>query len=155
MDYKQNPSALPSHRKQRVFVGGSYQQGQREQLDIIRQIVEAEGFSPIVADEFTLRSEDDIHSETMALLHACGLAVFELSTFSGALMEIERLPDYPTKALVLFANPDNKHYLPSRMLSTFIGDHRDLISLKGYLSEDGIRQYVAAWLQQKKQEGYG
>jgi hypothetical protein len=149
-----DPSKLPGNRRNRVFIGGSYQKSKILQLRAITEIVRNSGFSPIVANEFALTRQDDIHSETMMLLHSCGLAIFELSTFSGALMEIERLPDYPTEALVLFENPDRKAYLPSRMLSTFISDHSDLIELRSYASDKSMRNLIVSWLDAKKLEGY-
>lgn len=141
--------------RSRVFVGGSYHQEMRDRLSEIKDAISESGFSPVIADEVQLENEGDIHHETMVLLHSCRLAIFELSQLSGALMEIERVPDYGIEALILYVNPNNRSYLPSRMLSTFIEQHSLMVSLKDYLSPQKARQYVQEWLDEKKQKGFG
>lgn len=108
-----------------------------------------------MADEVQLKNEGDIHYETMVLLHSCRLAIFELSQLSGALMEIERVPDYGARVLVLFAAPGGQGYLPSRMASTFIEQHSASISLKRYLSVVEAKRFVRQWLKSMRKAGFG
>ena len=104
---KLDPSALPGTHRTRVFVGGSYLPHNRRMLGVIESAVSAAKFDPIVADNFALlRGDLDIHDVTLYLLHSCRIAVFELSTLSGALMELERCLDYSVnRALILYQDP--------------------------------------------------
>ena len=140
--------------RSRVFVGGSYRLEERLRLASIKDEVTKAGFVPVVADEVQLENVGDTHHETMVLLHSCRLAIFELSQLSGALMEIERVPDYGIEALVLYAAPSNQEYLPSRMLSTFIDQH-PTIALEPYLSIVGAKRSVRRWLNSMRKAGFG
>jgi len=155
----EQPRADPTRRigtyRSRVFVGGSYQNVERSRLDDIKSEIVKAGYEPVVADEVQLENEADIHHETMVLLHSCRLAIFELSQLSGALMEIERVPDYGIQALVLFATPSGQEYLPSRMLSTFIDQHTASIKLSPYLSMMQLKQSVEDWLGEMRKAGLG
>ncbi len=152
---KADPARRVGTHRSRVFVGGSYHQEERSRLaDIKSEIVKA-GFFPVVADEVQLENEADIHYETMVLLHSCRLAIFELSQLSGALMEIERVPDYGARVLVLFSAPSSQEYLPSRMLSTFINQHEASITLKPYLSLVQAKRFVRQWLKSMRKAGFG
>ena len=155
----EEPRADPSRRmgtyRSRVFVGGSYHQEERSRLAGIKSEITKAGYRPVVADEVQLENDGDIHHETMVLLHSCRLAVFELSQLSGALMEIERVPDYGIQALVLFATPSGQGYLPSRMLSTFLDQHRSSISLKSYLSVTQANRFVRQRLTSMRKVGFG
>lgn len=70
-------------------------------------------------------------------------------------MEIERLPDYGTWTLILYADPDNKGWLVSRMLSTFVKEHESYINVKSYIQMETALQSVVEWLDGMKQEGFG
>jgi hypothetical protein len=150
-----DPKHRPGKYRERVFVGGSYESAARSRLDEIKQAIGDSGFTPVIADEIKLEREEDIHHETMVLLHSCRLAVFEMSQPSGALMEIERLPDYGIYALVLFADPDSKGYRASRMLSTFVMQHDSTIALKPYLTPNMAKAYVTTWLGEMRGKGFG
>lgn len=107
-----DPSSLPGTHRTRVFVGGSYVPASRLLLGVIESAVRGAGFEPILADHYRLlRPELDVHDVTLFLLHSCRLAVFELSTLSGALMEVERCSDYGVaRALVLYQDPFNRRW---------------------------------------------
>ena len=150
-----DPSRLPGRHRSRVFIGGSYRSDMRSILGRLEQAVRDAGFQPIIADKYWLENPDDIHSVTMSLLHSCRLAIFEMSTASGALMEIERLPDYGTHALVLYQDPDNKAWMISRMLETFVKEHQHSIEAFPYDGVAAAVSRVAAWLDVKKAEGFG
>jgi len=153
------PGADPTQRvgtyRSRVFVGGSYYGEERSRLEVIEAAVNEAGFHPVIADLVSLENQDDIHHETMVQLHSCRLAVFELSQPSGALMEIERVPDYGIQALVLFNAPSGQEYLPSRMLSTFIEQHTTSITLNSYLSITEAQRLVKQWLETMRKAGFG
>jgi len=144
-----------SSYRSRVFIGGSYHQEARDRLDNIKSAVKRAGYQPVVADEVQLENAEDIHHETMVLLHSCRLAIFELSQLSGALMEIERLPDYGAKSLILYADPDNRGWLISRMLTTFVYQHQSLIQARGYVRLETMQEYIATWLEEMRKGGLG
>lgn len=93
-------SKTPGSYNRRVFIGGDY--SQYALIREMKRIVSSLGFTPIVADEYEMK-EEGIHDCTMRLLHSCKNAIFDVSTISGALMEIERTRDYNTRALIVFS----------------------------------------------------
>lgn len=159
-----DPSRLPGSYRTRVFVGGSYRvkppppagtartiASPRELIDHIRDVVAAAGFHPIVAAEFKVDDPDrDIHHDALYLLHASRLAIFELSEFSGSLMEIERAADYGTLCLILYDDPTSTGWRLSRMLSSFVQEHPDRFSLYGYDGVDSAKLAARNWLREMK-----
>ena len=135
--------------RSRVFVGGSYHHQERDRLDSIKATVLEAGLYPVVADEAQLENAQNIHHETMVLLHRCRLAIFEMSRPSGAFMEIERVADYGTQILILFSAPKQGDFTVSRMLSTFVSEHPYAIQLSSYLQIAAAKQTVTDWLAQK------
>jgi hypothetical protein len=124
-----DPSSLPGSFASRVFVGGSYKAAAtaaagmtpRALLDKVKNAVVSEGLHPIVADEYEVANRDrDIHHDAIWLLSACRLAIFELTEFSGALMEIERTVDFGTRCIVLHHDPTQTGIRLSWMLSSFV-----------------------------------
>lgn len=107
---KRNILDLPGTHRTRVFVGGGYATASRRFLVGLSQAVRDTKFEPVIADEFELdRPERDIHDVTLWLVHSCRIAVFEASSLSGALMEIERLSDYGVRrSLLLYQHPGGK-----------------------------------------------
>lgn len=96
---------------------------------------------PLIADRFALpRPERDIHDVTLFLLHACRLAIFEVSTLSGALMEIERLADYGIrKALLIYQHPLRKPWpsVPdswrnSQMIKSLVIEQHEKLIVRPY-----------------------
>jgi hypothetical protein len=152
---KKDPSILPGTHRTRVFVAGSYAGRTRPLLGDIAAAVGAAGFVPLVADEYQLLVDDyDIHDVTLSLLHACRLAVFELSRLSGALMEIERIADYGTQCLVLFSDRSGAGYLPSRMLDSFVKERRHQIRLVPYVRTTGAVAEARRWLLAMRRRSY-
>jgi hypothetical protein len=150
-----NPSTLPGRFESRVFVGGSYKAvaaatlAPRQMLDEIRKVIVDAKLNPIIAEEYQVNDRDrNIHHDAIYLLHACRLAIFELSEFSGALMEIERTADFGTQCIVLHQDPTGTGWRLSRMLSSFQQEHHGRIRLFGY--NDVADAAVAArnWLQE-------
>ncbi|HEY8749715.1 MAG TPA: hypothetical protein VIM11_17160 [Tepidisphaeraceae bacterium] len=102
---------------------------------------------PVVAAEFKVADPDrDIHHDALYLLHACRLAIFELSEFSGALMEIERAADYGTLCLILYDDPTGTGWRLSRMLSSFVQEHPERFTLNGYDGIDSAKLAARNWL---------
>lgn len=150
-----DPSQLEGRHRSRVFIGGSYAADHREFLERLTAVVRAAGFVPVVADLYRSEPSDDMHYVTMALLHSCRLAIFELSTASGALMEIERLPDYGTRALVPYGDPNKKGWRVSRMLETFVREHASSIQVQDYIQPETAEAVARDWLAARKAEGFG
>ena len=150
-----NPSCLPGSFESRVFVGGSYKASaiaspaSRQLLDRLKKVVLAEGLDPIIADEFAVSDRDrNIHHDAIYLLHACRLGIFELSEFSGAMMEIERSADYATRSIVLHHDPKSRGWRLSWMLSSFVLEHNDRMRLYGYIDEPDAMNAARNWLKE-------
>jgi hypothetical protein len=157
-----NPSSLPGNFRSRVFIGGSYKAVEalsrpapREMLDALQRIALREGLDPIIADGYAVDDFDrDVHHDAIFLLHACRLAIFELSEFSGALMEIERSADFGTMCLVLHSDPKGLGWKLSRMLSSFVREHHSRIRLYGYTTSDDAVSAARNWLREMKELGH-
>ena len=120
-------------------------------LDSVRQVVEQSRLHPILAAEFHVDDpERDIHHDALYLLHACRLAIFDLSEFSGALMEIERAADYGTLCLVLYEDPTGDGWRLSRMLNSFVQEHPDRFWLYGYDGVDSATGASRNWLREMR-----
>jgi hypothetical protein len=157
------PSTLPGSFSSRVFIGGSYKAAAslasglapRQLLDELRKVVRAAGLHPVIADEYEVEERDrDIHHDAMFLLHACRLAIFELSEFSGALMEIERTADFDTTCIILHHDPKGKGHRLSWMLSSFVQQHNRRIRLYGYTDLDEAKNATRNWLDEMKRLGH-
>jgi hypothetical protein len=158
-----DPSRLPGTFRSRVFVGGSYKvdppgtalPGSRWLLEQIKNAVREAGLHPILADEFDVENADvEIHHDAVYLLHACRLAVFELSGLSGALMELERSVDYGTFCLVLHHDPEGEGWRLSRMLSSFVREHSSRIRRFGYTTIEAARDMVRNWLHEMLEQNH-
>ena len=163
---QKNPSHLPGSYRTRVFVGGSYRatpppvvpKGGRTSaatpralIDHIRDVVQAASLHPVVAAEFEVSDPDrEIHHDALYLLHSCRLAIFELSEFSGALMEIERAADYGTLCLILYDDPTGTGWRLSRMLSSFVQEHPERFTLSGYDGIGSAKLLARNWLAEMK-----
>lgn len=158
-----DPSKLSGTFASRVFIGGSYKAAAatatglapRALLDELRKTVTAVGLHPIIADEYAVVDRDrDIHHDAIFLLHACRLAIFELTEFSGALMEIERSADFGTHCIVLHHDPAGQGLRLSWMLSSFVRQHDDRIKLFGYLAHADARNAARNWLEERLRSGH-
>lgn len=159
-----DPSQLPGTHRMRVFVGGSYAPDNRKLLVGISQAVRDGGYNPIVADDFALpRPDRDIHDVTLFLLHACRLAVFEVSSLSGALMEIERLSDYGVqKALLLYQHPGGlawpKHpgaWRTSQMLQSLAMEQSERLLVRAYTRPADAFRMTMGFLAAIRRSKYG
>jgi hypothetical protein len=157
-----DPSKLPGTFASRVFVGGSYKAAAaaagippRALLDELRQVVVAVGLHPIIADEYEVTDPDrNIHHDAIYLLHACRLAIFELTEFSGALMEIERSADFGTHCIILHRDPAGQGLRLSWMLSSFVQQHDTRIRLYGYLDVPDAKNSARNWLEEELRMGH-
>jgi hypothetical protein len=147
-----------------VFVGGSYALANRKLLEGIGAAVREGGYDPIVADDFELpRPDRDIHDVTLFLLHACRLAVFEVSSLSGALMEIERLSDYGVqKALLLYQHPGGlawpkypDAWKTSQMLQSLALEQSERLVVRVYTRPTDAFRMTRAFLAAIRRSNYG
>jgi len=138
---KRTLSRLPGGHRERVFIGGSYAPANRRLLADLADAVSRERFIPILADEYALPAPDrDIHDISMWLMHACRLAVFEASSLSGALMELERVSDYGIwRALLLYQHPQRlswpRHpdaWRTTPMLKSLAMEQQDRLVVRAY-----------------------
>jgi hypothetical protein len=159
-----DPSTLPGNHRTRVFVGGSYRPTNRMILELIAQSVSSEGFVPILADQYALlQPELDVHDVTLYLLHACRLAVFDLPTFSGALMEIERCSDYGVaQSLVLYQEPFKRKWPQhasaweaSAMLKSLVLEHASRFKVRPYVRPQGAAGETRRFLRATRRSVYG
>jgi len=153
----QNPSELPGNFRSRVFIGGSYRTStpdaplvaSRQTLDELERLVQSLELHPVVADQFRVDEPDaEIHRDAIFLLHACRFAIFELSGFSGALMELERSVDFGTNCLILYHDPEGKGWRLSRMLSSFAVEHAARVRLFGYTHWSSAIDSARNWLEE-------
>lgn len=114
---KRRPGMFASPWEQRVFVGGSYR-AQVAAIHRIGQVCQAAGFDPVIEFQFEV-PEALIHHHALMLLHECRLAIFEVSTDAGQLMELERCRDYSIEPLVLFQGV-GEHGSVSAMVATLL-----------------------------------
>ena len=144
---KKNPSRLPGTYGRRVFVGGSYATENRRFLDRLVAAIRKTGFVPVVADEYAM-ADEQIHDQSLLLLHSCQYAVLEMSTASGALMEVERTRDYGTKTLVLWrAEPTMEDWKVSKMLDSFVKSSGGLCQERSYERPEHAILLLRRWLE--------
>jgi hypothetical protein len=164
MAAKQNPSKLPGSHRDRVFVGGSYAMNNLTLLGAIEKEVRGSGFVPIIAHNFQTPLPDrDIHDVTLWLLHACRLAVFEVSTLSGALMELERMGDYGIrKALLLYQHPGGlawpthpMAWRTTQMLKSLVVEQSERCTVRSYIRPKNALTEVRNFLRAIKRSAYG
>ena len=109
----------------------------------------------MLAAEFRVnRPEKEIHHDALYLLHASKLAIFELSEFSGAMMEIERAADYGTRCLILYEDPAATGWRVSWMLSSFVEEHQDRFDIHGYANAADAQNRARNWLMDMKRKGF-
>jgi len=108
---------LPFER--RCFVGGHYYGG-GPNLEEIRQIVESEGFDPILPVDFEI-GEQDVHHRSLLLLHLSSRAIFEVTFPAGQLMELERCRDYNIEPLLVRNTLRDQDPHVSAMISSMSG----------------------------------
>jgi hypothetical protein len=152
-----------------VFVGGSFRSTRealehrfdllppRDVLDAICAVVRAEGLESVLAFDFVVENNHrDLHDVTLNLLHSFAAAVFELSEFSGALMEIERTADYGTRVLVVYHDPNGRaSWRTTAMLRSFVAKHADAIQLAGYADASvALGVHVRDWIANLRRSGY-
>jgi hypothetical protein len=135
---KQPIDPLSGTWEKRVFIGGSY-----DQLAILREIQEivirTHTFQPILPYEFEV-PQDKIHHHDLMLLHCCRLAIFEVSTGNGHLMEIERAKDYDVEVLLVYSSRNGPTHSMSSMLQT-AG-----YPLEPYTDLNDLTKKVTSWL---------
>jgi hypothetical protein len=161
---KLNTSQLPGTHRDRVFVGGSYARDNEKLLHGLATAVRDRRFVPIIANDFDLLHPDrDIHDVTLWLLHACRLAIFEVSTLSGALMELERLSDYGLrKALLLYQHPGGLPWprIPAawrttQMLKSLAIEHQDRLVVRPYTRPVDAFGEAGNFLRAVRRSAYG
>ena len=96
---KHSLSHPPGDIKDRVFIGGDYKHP--SVLREIEKFVISLGFQPIIALDFDIPPEE-INRSCKMLLHVSKYAIFEVSSSSGQLVELDRTIDYDVDTLVVF-----------------------------------------------------
>jgi hypothetical protein len=133
-------------------------------LQEIERGVRAAGFEPILADNFTLlRPELDVHDVTLFLLHGCRIAIFDLSSLSGAMMEIERCLDYGiNRALVLYQDPFNRRWPAdpaawdtTAMVKSLVRENSERFRVRPYVRPRDASSEVQRFLKAIRRSVYG
>lgn len=137
---KQPIDPLPGTWDKRVFVGGDY-----DHLSILREIQDAiirSGFQPILPYDFLVPPQL-IHHHDLMLFHCCRLAIFEVSSPAGQLMEIERAKDYDVDTILFYTDRDGPpHSLTSMVLTA---GH----IMQPYSDISDLKQKITNWLATK------
>jgi hypothetical protein len=94
-DYDIRSIRLPGEYSRRVFIGGDYDHlpDLREIEAIVEAVQEQGPFFPILAIKLASEhnvDDQDIYAFDMCLLDCCGLAIFEITSAAGQMLEIER-----------------------------------------------------------------
>lgn len=141
---KRDINNLQSLWEKRVFVGGSYA-SQFAILNEIKKEVIRWGYDAIIASEFDM-APDLVHHHTLMLLHNCRLAIFDISSEAGQLVEVERSRDYGIPPLFVFQrHPDHPEPRISAMLETLI--RQGGYETKPYSDVQQMRDHVKAFLE--------
>jgi hypothetical protein len=137
------PDNLPGRWERRVFVGGSYPE-QMVPINHIRRVIVESGFQAIVASDYDM-PKNEIHQRTLIMLHDCRLAVFDITSQGGQLMEIERLRDYQIVPLIVYGTGDPvRPPAVSSMLRTLL--QQPDYELKSYTTMDELGEHARDYL---------
>jgi len=139
------PGQFQSEWKDRVFVGGSYNNHVAE-ISRIGDICVKLGFDPVIASKFET-PKDKVHHHALMLLHECKTAIIEASDDVGQLMEIERLRDYQVSALILCQKDKTRL---SAMLNTLVESSDCQFIQYGTMEE--METHVKLFLKQRKKK---
>ncbi len=104
-----------SKKKSRVFIGGSGKL--RPVIDYMRNMVVRLGYHPVVALDYEVPEELDIHRKCIILLRTCKYGIFDLSEETGQLIEIDTLHEYDIETLLIW--PKGKEEDVAKMLNGF------------------------------------
>lgn len=144
-DYLDNGDKLdsfPINKDSNVFVGGNY-----KNIALLRYIADRVrecNYSSIMAIDSSVTEDEHIYTDSMALLHDCGSAVFEITFDAGHLMELEEARKLlPGKNILLLfqKRDDSKNHYISKML---LGIQ---IHLAGYMKIEEIPKLIAEFLE--------
>lgn len=123
---------FPQPRDKRVFIGTNYDKNPAV-IPVIKQAVMTKGYAPVIPAEYGI-DPNNIHDETMTLLHTCGHAIIDITNPAGQYMEVERCHDYKIHTILFIEKPIGHppHY--SAMIDTTgrtvipYSSHRDLFN---------------------------
>jgi hypothetical protein len=144
---RRQPFGFPQSWERRVFVGGNYQT-HMPALRRIERRVNSLGYTPILAFDVEIPRELT-HHHTLLLLHTCGYAIFEVSSPSGQLMEIERTQDYDNQVLLLYSRRTPRA-APSPLVSSMVQTAG--LRMEGYVELADIDRIIEEFLQQGQGE---
>lgn len=138
-----NINTIPGRYEDRVFVGGNY-----DSMPVLREIEKYAAqthFTPILAYDCDMPVAF-LHDYTLLLLHSCRYAIFDVTRPSGELMELERIKDYGTNALVVYQVKSAEEALKvpgqiSQMLTTVQN-----VFKYGYHDFETLSKYIQRWL---------
>lgn len=138
------------NKKSRMtFIGGNYEKDEtffNTLKEVIKKIKvdEKRSLIPIIAKEvFKEIDPNEIHEESLRLLHNCGFAVIDITNPAGQLMELERARDY---GVVTFVSYSSEH--PSQMPTTLskVMENWGIGYLFKYEHIDGLKKFVKSML---------
>jgi len=105
MPVKRTINGIEGTYETRVFIGGSFKPHLAILIEI-RDFLRKDGrLVPVLASDYEM-PRAETHKYSLILLHNCRHAIFEVSSGSGQLMELERSRDYETEVLVVYNTTD-------------------------------------------------
>jgi hypothetical protein len=128
------PLGFPQPRDRRVFIGTNYD-SHAHVIPEIKRAVLLKGYAPIIVAEVSFPPQQT-RDVSLLLLHTCGLAVFDVTSPAGQLMEIERARDYGTTVLLVRSDPVGHPPHVSEMIRSLgytIHTYRDMDELKRHV----------------------
>lgn len=136
---------IPGTFGDRVFIGGNYLYGSR--LEDIADAVTDCGLTPIIARQFIGVAPGTERHSSLYLLERCKLAIFELSSEAGQLIELENALNFSTITLCVW----DAYHGDKPKISAMVTSHPLFQSNnRCYKNTRELQYYVYDFLKQEK-----
>ena len=130
---------LRNNRRNIVFIGGNYNHD-TPIFNILKETIESIDLIPIIANEiFDNLKPNEIHEESLRLLHNSRFALIDITHPAGQLMELERARDYNVITFVFYSS-EHTSLMPLSLLKVM--DKWRLGYIFKYDTEEGLQKFV-------------
>lgn len=130
---------LRNNRKNMVFIGGNY----NDDITIFNSLtdtIKSINLIPIIANEiFENLRPNEIHEESLRLLHNSSFALIDITHPAGQLMELERARDYNVITFVFYSSKHTS-VMPLSLLKVM--DKWRLGYIFKYDTQEGLQKFV-------------
>lgn len=130
---------LRSNRRNIVFIGGNYNYD-KQIFNILKETINSINLIPIIANEIFINLKpNEIHEESLRLLHNSSFALIDITHPAGQLMELERARDYNVITFVFYSS-ESTSTMPFSLLKV-MDKWRLGYSFK-YDTQKGLQKFV-------------